>query len=324
LRSYSFKLVLFICQLALVSCCFLGQIVSQAIWLPAKAPNVSEEDYSMHCILIKAGFKELELNEKRYTLNNIAASYAKLSSPSDTVFKYLNLGLVHFPHDECLTLFDSIEHNSFVKSVENTYSTSSSSKWKQVKLFCDSILSSYNREVQELLLAMEDDDQKIRDRLDDMYGSRQFDPSNHAAMKLWDIQEKKDSLNQLKLDRIVNNFGFPGKSLVGSKLSNVAISIILHGNLEFQEKYSEIVKKFIELNELDKANYPYLMDRILMGKGQKQMYGTQFSYDEKLKKVSLYPIEDPIRIDERRAAYHLLPLKYDIEFYNSIYERFGK
>ena len=54
------------------------------------------------------------------------------------------------------------------------------------------------------------------------------------------------------------------------------------------------------------------------------MYGTQFSYDEKLKKVSLYPIEDPIRIDERRAAYHLLPLKYDIEFYNSIYERFGK
>lgn len=78
------------------------------------------------------------------------------------------------------------------------------------------------------------------------------------------------------------------------------------------------------MKELDKANYPYLMDRILMGKGQKQMYGTQFSYDEKLKKVSLYPIEDPIRIDERRAAYHLLPLKYDIEFYKNIYERLGK
>jgi len=315
---------LLIFRIALVSCCFLGQIISQSIWLPAKAPNVSEEEYNMHCILIKAGFSELELNEKSYTLNNIAASYAKLSSPSDTVFKYLNLGLVRFPHDECLTLFDSIEHNSFVKSVERMYSSISSLNWNQVRLFCDSLLSSYNREVQELLLAMEDDDQKIRNRLDELYGSRQFDRSNHSAMKLWDIQEIKDSLNQLKLDRIVKNFGFPGKSLVGSKLSNVAISIILHGNIEFQEKYLDIVKKFIELKELDKENYPYLVDRILMSKGQKQEFGTQFRYDEKLRKVSLYPIKDPINVDRRRAEYNLLLLKYDIEFYNNIYEKLGK
>ncbi len=128
--------------------------------MPAKAPKVSEEEYNMHCLLIKAGFRELELNEKKYTLNNIAVSYAKLGSPSDTVFKYLNLGLMHFPHDECLTLFDGIEHNSFVKSVERMYSSISSLNWNQVRLFCDSLLSSYNREVQELLLAMEDDDQK--------------------------------------------------------------------------------------------------------------------------------------------------------------------
>jgi len=171
---------------------------------------------------------------------------------------------------------------------------------------------------------MEEDDQVLRERLDNLYGSKQFDRTNHSAMKLWDIQENRDSVNQLKLDSIVINYGFPGKSLVGSKLSKVAISIILHGNLEYQEKYLEHIKNLIEIKELDKVNYPYLVDRILMSKGQKQIYGTQFRYDEKLKKASLYPVEDPKHIDKRRAEYHLLPLKYDIEFYNNIYEKLGK
>ena len=54
------------------------------------------------------------------------------------------------------------------------------------------------------------------------------------------------------------------------------------------------------------TNIAYLQDRVLMRRGEAQIYGTQFagSGDGEL---HAHPIQDPERVDERRASVGLGP-----------------
>lgn len=55
-------------------------------------------------------------------------------------------------------------------------------------------------------------------------------------------------------------------------------------------------------------NYAYLTDRVRIGSGQPQVYGTQVQYDDVQGKASPLSLEDPARVDQRRAAVGLEPL----------------
>jgi hypothetical protein len=50
-----------------------------------------------------------------------------------------------------------------------------------------------------------------------------------------------------------------------------------------------------------------LEDRIRMYEGRKQLYGTQFNWNES-GEMALVPIEDPEHVDERRVALGFAPM----------------
>ena len=62
----------------------------------------------------------------------------------------------------------------------------------------------------------------------------------------------------------------------------------------------ELMKPLVDSGEVSAVNVAYLTDRVRMHEGKPQVYGTQFRRSNG--HWEPYPIEDPDRVDERRAA----------------------
>ncbi len=52
-----------------------------------------------------------------------------------------------------------------------------------------------------------------------------------------------------------------------------------------------------------------LEDRVLMGQGKKQVYGTQVTFHQTTGKPELYPVENEPEVDSRRARVGLPPFR---------------
>ena len=120
-----------------------------------------------------------------------------------------------------------------------------------------------------------------------------------------------DSLNLINAKRIVQQYGFPGYSLVGENGSNSFWAIVQHcdDDLNFQQQVLKLIGAEVKRHDASAENYAYLMDRVLINKGQKQLYGTQVHFNTKTKHSEPLPIQDSIGVDARRTAVGLMPLK---------------
>ncbi|GGL10845.1 DUF6624 domain-containing protein [Deinococcus radiotolerans] len=55
-------------------------------------------------------------------------------------------------------------------------------------------------------------------------------------------------------------------------------------------------------------HFAYLTDRVRLGRGESQVYGTQVHYGGVQNRASPIRLDDPTRVDQRRAAVGLEPL----------------
>ena len=54
------------------------------------------------------------------------------------------------------------------------------------------------------------------------------------------------------------------------------------------------------------SEIPFLTDRILLNEGKKQLYGTQYEFDQQ-GNIIPRPIDSVTKVDERRGEYGLIP-----------------
>ena len=111
--------------------------------------------------------------------------------------------------------------------------------------------------------------------------------------------KKIDASNIARVQAILNQFGWPGKSLVGEKASAGAWTVLEHADLATQKLYVDLMANAVEAKEFSPALYAKAVDRIALREGKAQVYGT-----EKDK-----PIDDEDHVNERRAKIGLEPLK---------------
>jgi hypothetical protein len=136
-----------------------------------------------------------------------------------------------------------------------------------------------------------------RDLLD-IYDRHQL---SHAKNAKPAEAKKIDDTNLARVKAIINQFGWPGNSLVGEKASAAAWTIIQNADLATQKLYIEEMTAAAEVKQLSPALLAATVDRIAIREGRGQVYGT----DEKA------PIDDPEHVDDRRAKMGLPPLKKD-------------
>ena len=154
----------------------------------------------------------------------------------------------------------------------------------------------FDEPLRKHLLAMQKADRTIRDRL--MVLSPEKQASMAPALKNTD--EKLTG----ELKEIVAQKGWPTINLVGRDASEAASSILLHSrDREFQKALLPQLEKLVYEDQIAGSNVALLVDTILRSEGKPQRFGTQFKIHGG--KAVIDPVEDPARLDERRAKYQL-------------------
>jgi hypothetical protein len=99
---------------------------------------------------------------------------------------------------------------------------------------------------------------------------------------------------------------------VGADASNAAFLILQHAPLARQKALLPLFRRAVSAGNARAADLALLEDRILVGEGKKQLYGSQVTAGPE-GVPRLHPIEDPDNVDSRRSAVGLPPLKEYLE-----------
>jgi hypothetical protein len=118
--------------------------------------------------------------------------------------------------------------------------------------------------------------------------------------------DRVDSANLRRVEAIVQRYGYPGKSLVGTPTNIAAWYVIQHSPKI--SRYLPLIKSAADKGELPYPRYAQMLDRELMGEGKEQLYGTQGSFFTILNKVTgqretvsfIWPIKDAAHVNARR------------------------
>lgn len=157
--------------------------------------------------------------------------------------------------------------------------------------------AKYDRKLIAILDSVYQIDQRYRQTVHDSinkYGmnSSQMDKLNRLIMI-------DDSINLKRVISILDRYGWPGPDVIASH-GNTIFLVIQHSDLTIQSKYLPVMKAAVKAGAVSKSSLALLEDRIALGQGKCQIYGTQIGYMESLKKYYVLPLSDPANVDQRR------------------------
>lgn len=176
-------------------------------------------------------------------------------------------------------------------------------QWKvlndELQAIIDEIEKNYNKPLKEELEAIHVKDQTLRKLLKP--ARETFGKDSKELAYFWELIESEDKKNEKRVLEIIDEYGWPGKSLVGGQANTTVWLVIQHAPLETQEKYLPLLQESVKKGESRGSNLALLEDRILMRQGKKQVYGSQIRTNPETGEQYVYPIEDPENVNKRRA-----------------------
>ena len=119
---------------------------------------------------------------------------------------------------------------------------------------------------------------------------------------------KIDSLNQIKIQKIIDLYGWLGKNEVGDMANQTLFLVVQHCDVAVQEKYLPLFRKSVSNLQSNTYDLALMEDRILVSKGKKQLYGSQIRRNSQTNQYEVLPIEDIKNVDKRRKKMGLSPL----------------
>jgi hypothetical protein len=150
-----------------------------------------------------------------------------------------------------------------------------------------------------------EDDQKYRLMIDDY--QQRYSNDAKETQDLWQTIHEKDSVNLLKVEAILLQYGWLGADVLGEQGSSTLWLVIQHADLKTQEKYLPMMKEAVKNRKARAADLALLVDRIEMRNGRPQIYGSQITTKDG--KAVIYQIVDEINVNKRRAEVGLQPLE---------------
>lgn len=132
--------------------------------------------------------------------------------------------------------------------------------------------------------------------------------------KPWDDQIDRRHTQTMK--RIVARYGWPGEGLVGQMGAQAAWLLVQHADhdREFQKQCHRLLVAAVKIKDAPAQHLAYLTDRLCVGEGVPQIYGTQLEY----------LIDDPEHMDERRVSAGLSSLAEYLASSSEMLERVQK
>ncbi|HEX3247821.1 MAG TPA: VWA domain-containing protein [Pyrinomonadaceae bacterium] len=139
-------------------------------------------------------------------------------------------------------------------------------------------------------------------------------------------QSDKDKLHKLyeentaKLCELIKTNGWPTTPLVDAEGVFAAFHILKNAaTYELQRDLLPVIVAVIQKDPIQKKEFAGLYDRLRVGAGMKQLFGTQAVSMGGF--LVLYPVEDPAKLDARRAEFGLGPIDLYIKSLEQTYGR---
>lgn len=193
---------------------------------------------------------------------------------------------------------------SLVRSGEPTesgcdLSQSTASQARNSQLASDTKASPCSHPVlRSELLAMSEKDQTVRGRIN----------SEGETSELLEEESRIDWRNTARMKLIVDEFGWPTRSMVGKDGAKAAWLMAIHADhdTKFQRKCLDLMKAALKRDEVSAIYVAYLTDRVRTREGRPQVYGTQNGIIDGVRQY--FPIEDLKQVGKRRDEVGLPPL----------------
>jgi hypothetical protein len=174
--------------------------------------------------------------------------------------------------------------------------------------------ANYDKLLQQELLAIHQDDQGIR--YEYIAAQKKYGNQSKEADSLGKIMGLKDSLNLLKIVKILDEKGWVGKNKVGREANQAIYLVIQHADLKTQQKYLPMMREAVKKGNATPSSLAFLEDRVAFREGRKQIYGTQVGTHPVTKKQYVLPLEDPDHVDERRSEMGLGTLEEYLSYWD--------
>jgi len=156
----------------------------------------------------------------------------------------------------------------------------------------------------------------LRDSLMRIYGadSEQFQEQQ-------EIYKRNHLINERKIKNILDNYGWPTKEMIGESGNLTICNVIQHSDNSIRLKYLPLMRQAVKEEKLEPRFLGRAEDRIATERGDLQIYGTQIKYYPETKIFDVWPINDPVNIDKKRAEIGLEPIaeflknRFEIEWH---------
>ena len=149
-------------------------------------------------------------------------------------------------------------------------------------------------------------DQKYRLQMDEI--EKKYGWESNEMKEIWEIAGKQDALNLIKVRAILDKYGWLGADVVGKQGNSTLFLVIQHANQATQEKYLPMMREAVKKGKAQGSSLALLEDRVALGRGKRQIYGSQVEIDPKTRLYYVSPLEDPENVDKRRATVGLEPI----------------
>jgi hypothetical protein len=141
---------------------------------------------------------------------------------------------------------------------------------------------------------------ELVERADRDQAARQSLPPGHEFADYERIVSPVDAANTAWLREIVATHGWPGGTLVGPAAAHAAWLLVQHAPHDFQEQCLPLLEDAVARGDAAPRDLAYLTDRVLMFRGEPQVYGTQYQVRDG--QLTLWTVRDADGLHERRTA----------------------
>lgn len=270
--------------------CICVQAQTYKNWVRIADSCYTAKRYELSVSYYEKAFK-IEQKDQSNLYN--AACSAAMANEEKKAFKWLNLainngydGIAHMKIDGDLKVLQT--NKEWQKTVDKL----------QKKL--DILEINYDKPLQKELLAIYTEDQGVRHDYMKIYKANNS-KTNKQVDSIGKVMQYKDSVNLLKVMKILDEKGWVGKDVVGSQANQTLFLVIQHADLKYQQKYLPMMREAAKIGNAKPSALAYLEDRVALREGNKQIYGSQILTNPITKKNFIAPLEDPDNVDKRRA-----------------------
>lgn len=166
--------------------------------------------------------------------------------------------------------------------------------------------ANWDRPLVHTLDSVYEEDQRYRQQLDEV--EQQYGRGSAQMKALWRKMNEVDSTDLLLVTKILDERGWLGPDIIGDQGNMTLFLVIQHSDQAAQERYLPMMRAAVAKGDAIGSDLALLEDRVALGEGKRQVYGSQIGRDDDTGEYYVLPLEDPDNVDVRRKTVGLSPI----------------